>query len=59
MNEHDIQYHLKHRQQEFQIDGASQRKAQVITDNNPRTPRRKLKQLVRIVSSLALILMLV
>lgn len=59
MNEHDIQYHLKHRQQAFQIDGASKRQAQNLAHSN-NSPRRrsKLKQIVKIVGTFILLIII-
>lgn len=60
MNEHDIQYHLSHRQIAFQIDGAYQRQAQYFAHTNIHSirRRRKIKRMVAMIVSLALVLLI-
>ena len=59
MNEHDIQYHLTHRQREYQIDGAYQRKAQYLAHTNIHNirRRRKLKRMVAMIISLVIVVL--
>lgn len=60
MNEHDIQYHLIHRQREFQIDAVYQRQAQYFAHRNIHSirRRRKIKRMVAMIVSLILVLLI-
>lgn len=58
MNEYDVQYHLTHRQKDFQVDSAYQRTARFYAHNSlqAKQQRRKIKRMLTMIVSLMLAL---